>query len=197
MSQASVLPLASAALAGRVEPRLERMFRTHREQVCRTLRRLGMSPDAAADGTQQAFLVAMERLDHIRPGAERAYLFAAALRIANSARRRADRFQLEGNMDGRIDPEWQMDRMTNRQMALELMNHLLEHMDPHLMTVFVLFELQGMSTGAIAHLVGIPVGTAASRLRRARQAFRGAAGCMERSQGTQRKQATRGLVWVS
>jgi DNA-directed RNA polymerase specialized sigma24 family protein len=75
MSQASILPLAGAALAECAEPRLERMFRTHRELIWRPLRRLGMSPDAAA-GTQQAFLVAMERLDHIRPGAERAFLSA-------------------------------------------------------------------------------------------------------------------------
>ena len=188
MSHASALPLASAAaLSGRVssEPRLERMFRAHHDLIWRTLRRLGMSHDAAADGTQQAFLVAAERLEQIRPGAERAFLFGTALRIARSARRKTERYELEGDMDVRMDPDWRTDAMTNRQTALELMDRMLARMDPDLVTVFVLFELEGMSTGEIAGLVGIPVGTAASRLRRARQTFRSAADRLERSLGSQ------------
>ena len=193
MSQASVLPLPSAALPGRVcaEPRLEQMFRAHHDLIWRTLRRLGMNQDAAADGTQQAFLVAAERLEQIRPGAERSFLFGTALRIARSARRKTERYELEGDMDVRIDPDWRTDAMTNRQTALELMDRMLLRMDPDLVTVFVLFELEGMSTGEIAGLVGIPVGTAASRLRRARQTFKSAADRLERCLGgRQHKQRT-------
>jgi RNA polymerase sigma-70 factor (ECF subfamily) len=189
MPEASALPLSSAALAGGVaaEPRLERMFRAHHDLIWRTLRRLGMNQDAAADGTQQAFLVAAERLQHIRPGAERAFLFGTALRIARSARRKTERYELEGDMDVRVDPDWRTDAMTNRHAALQLLDRMLLRMDPDLVTVFVLFELEGMSTGEIAGMVGIPVGTAASRLRRARQTFRSAASRLESSRAVQKR----------
>jgi len=40
----------------------------------------------AADVTQQAFLIAAERLDDIAQGSERAFLMATALRLAISRR---------------------------------------------------------------------------------------------------------------
>jgi RNA polymerase sigma-70 factor (ECF subfamily) len=40
-----------------------------------------------------------------------------------------------------------------------------------LRAVFVLFELEELPTAEIASLVGVPVGTVASRLRRARGEF--------------------------
>jgi RNA polymerase sigma-70 factor (ECF subfamily) len=40
-----------------------------------------------------------------------------------------------------------------------------------LRTVLVLFELEEMETTEIAELLGIPLGTVASRLRRAREKF--------------------------
>jgi RNA polymerase sigma-70 factor (ECF subfamily) len=40
-----------------------------------------------------------------------------------------------------------------------------------LRSVFVLFEIEELSTQEIAVLLGIPTGTAASRLRRAREEF--------------------------
>jgi len=51
--------------------------------------------------------------------------------------------------------------------------------DADLVTVFVLFELEGLSAPEISELVDIPVGTVASRLRRARATFRAAARRME------------------
>jgi RNA polymerase sigma-70 factor (ECF subfamily) len=44
-------------------------------------------------------------------------------------------------------------------------------MPEELRVVFVLFEIEEMSTPEIASLLAIPTGTAASRLRRAREEF--------------------------
>jgi RNA polymerase sigma-70 factor (ECF subfamily) len=54
-------------------------------------------------------------------------------------------------------------------------------MESELVTVFILFELEGMSTPEIAQLLEIPVGTVASRLRRARAAFKTGAARLERT----------------
>jgi RNA polymerase sigma-70 factor (ECF subfamily) len=51
------------------------------------------------------------------------------------------------------------------------LERILESMDEDTRTVFVLFELEGMTMAAIAKLVGVPMGTVASRLRRAREDF--------------------------
>jgi len=159
--------------------RLERMFRCHHELIWRTLRRLGLSADLAADTTQQAYLIAAERLSDIRIGSERAFLFSTAIGLARTQFRRSQRCQLQSDMDVHVDPGLRAEQVTNRCSALELMDRVFAKTDPDLVTVFVLFELEGLSAPEIAQLVDIPVGTVASRLRRARATFRAAARRME------------------
>src|SRR3954471_23884769 len=79
--------------------RLEQMFTAHHEAVWRTLRRRGLAPEAAADATQQCFLIAAERPAETRRGSERALLLATALRIAATTMRSDRRWQLEDDMD--------------------------------------------------------------------------------------------------
>jgi RNA polymerase sigma-70 factor, ECF subfamily len=169
-------PLVDAA-AARI--RLERMFRAHHELIWRTLRRLGLSADLAADTTQQAYLIAAERLENIRSGCERAFLFSTAIGLARTNFRRSQRCQLQSDMDLHVDPALRSEQVTNRCSAMELMDRVFAKTDEDLVTVFVLFELEGLSAPEIAQLVEIPVGTVASRLRRARATFRAAARRME------------------
>jgi RNA polymerase sigma-70 factor (ECF subfamily) len=169
-------PLADAAAA---RMRLERMFRAHHELIWRTLRRLGLSADLAADTTQQAYLIAAERLENIRTGSERAFLFSTAIGLARTNFRRSQRCQLQSDMDLHADPSLRSEQLNNRCSAMELMDRVFSKTDPDLVTVFVLFELEGLSAPEISQLVNIPVGTVASRLRRARATFRAAARRME------------------
>ena len=159
--------------------RLEGMFRAHHELVWRTLRRLGLGPEAAADAAQQAFLIATERLSDIRPGSERAFLFGTALRLARSAFRSGRRVQLEDDMDVRAHTGVRAEELVDRNRAIALADRVLAQMEPSLLTVFVLYELEGLSTPEIAEIIGKPLGTAASRLRRAREAFRTTAARLE------------------
>jgi RNA polymerase sigma-70 factor (ECF subfamily) len=170
------VPLASGAVA---RSRLEKMFRSHHELIWRTLRRLGLSADLAADTTQQAYLIAAERLEHIRTGCERAFLFSTAIGLARTNFRRSQRCQLQSDMDLHIDTGLRSEQVTNRCSAVELMDRVFAKTDPDLVTVFVLFELEGLSAPEISELIEIPVGTVASRLRRARAHFRAAARRME------------------
>lgn len=152
--------------------RLEAMFRANHELVWRTLCRLGLSKDAAADATQQAFLIAAERLSDIRTGCERAFVLNTALRIGRAAGRKASRCDLSDDMD--IHPHHSASRENAAQQvgSRSLLDQILAGMDSELIATFVLFELEGMSTAEIAETLEVPPGTVASRLRRAREAFR-------------------------
>lgn len=152
--------------------RLERMFNEHHDFIWRLLRRLGLSSGSADDAAQHVFLVAAERLDDIRLGSERSFLFGTALRIARSQSRNARRWVLEEDMDVRRSDAGRPEELVDQQRAIALMGRILAGMALDLRTVFVLSEIEGMTMPEVAALVDIPVGTAASRLRRAREAFR-------------------------
>src|SRR6185503_17266263 len=137
--------------------------------VWRTLRRRGLTPDAAADATQQTFLVAAERLADIHLDSERAFLVGTALRVARSLGRKIVRWQLDEDMDQRTA---EGPSALDGQTAIELCDFALSKVDPDLAEVFVLYELEELSSPEIAALLEIPLGTVASRLRRAREQFR-------------------------
>jgi RNA polymerase sigma-70 factor (ECF subfamily) len=148
------------------------MFDEHHDFIWRLLRRLCANREKADDATQSVFLVATERVDEIRLGSERSFLFGTALRVARSQQRSERRWVLDDEMDSRRTEAHQPDAVAERRRAVQLMDQVLSTMDLDLRTAFVLFELEGMSTPDIAALTGIPLGTAASRLRRAREQFR-------------------------
>ena len=166
---ATIEPASPPVVPGPDRVRLERMFKAHHESVWRTLRRRGLSPDAAADTAQQAFLIAAERLADIQGGSERAFLVGTALRLARSAARRTRLVQLEDDMDLRAG---EGQNLADARSQIDLLDLVLGKIDPALMEVFVLFELEGFSSPEIAKILDVPVGTVASRLRRAREAFR-------------------------
>jgi len=98
------------------------MFDLHQQAVWRTLRRYGLDPDADAELGQQAYLVAVERVDDIWPGSERAFLLGTALRLARKHRRSAALLQLETRVEERVGaPE----RAEARTIALDLIDRVL------------------------------------------------------------------------
>jgi RNA polymerase sigma-70 factor, ECF subfamily len=152
--------------------RLERLFTDHHDFIWRLVRRLGMSTGGADDAAQHVFLVAAERLADIRLGSERAFLFGTALRVVRTHSRTDRRFVLEEDMDVRLSEALRPEDLADQNRALALMQRVLTGMTIDLRTVFVLCELEGLTMPEVAALLEIPVGTAASRLRRAREAFR-------------------------
>lgn len=173
-----------AAPAARKRPtevdrvRLERIFNAHHATVWRALRRRGLTPEAAEDATQETFVLAAERLDDIRPESERSFLIATAVRVAHTLGRKTVRWELDEDMDQRLSAN----RDTSDTRAdMQLCNVVLSKVDPDLVEVFVLYELEGLTSPEIAELLAIPLGSVASRLRRAREQFRSAAARVEKS----------------
>jgi len=173
-----------AAPAERIRPtevdraRLERIFNSHHATVWRALCRRGLPPDAAEDATQETFLLAAERLDDIPPESERAFLIGTALRVAHTLGRKTVRWQLDEDMDQRLAVSRDTgDRRADRQLC----DLVLAKVDPDLVEVFVLYEIEGLTSPEIAQLLEIPLGSVASRMRRAREQFRAAAARVEKS----------------
>jgi len=174
---------APAALSAAAETRLRTMVDQHFDLIWRSLRRLGVPPGDVDDCAQQVFVIASRRIDAIPAGSERAFLFGTAVRVAAGARRTRTRrreVSLEHCADddspdhdaaGAADPGLSPEEATDQRRARALLDDVLAQMPLELRTVFVLFELEEMTTPEIAELVGVPVGTAASRLRRAREEF--------------------------
>jgi len=162
-------PASSAAAVVDDRARLQGMFDAHHNLVWRTLRRFGLDAQAAADVGQQAYLVAIERIADIWPGSERAFLVGTALRLARSQRRSSARVQLEAHLDELVSRQ---SLAESRALTLELLDRILSQLDSNLVEVFVLFDVEGFSAPEISRALGIPTGTVASRVRRAREEFR-------------------------
>lgn len=169
-AKASEAPAVDPALrALDTSARLQAMFDAHHALVWRVLRRFGLDAEAAADIAQQAYLVALERMVDIRAGSERAFLVGTALRLARSSGRKTARLQLEAALDQQLTAIGQPE---SQAMALELLDRVLSQLDPALVEIFMLFDVEGFSAPEIARALGIPQGTVASRVRRARDEFR-------------------------
>jgi len=153
--------------------RVAGLVREHYGFVWRLLRRLGLREGDADDAAQQVFLAATGRLGDVEPARERSFLYGVALNVGARARRshgrrREEPLEAAGEREA---PGPNAEQLLERRQARELLDALLDEMPEDLRVVFVLFELEELSTPQIAELCEIPVGTAASRLRRAREDF--------------------------
>jgi RNA polymerase sigma-70 factor (ECF subfamily) len=148
------------------------MFTSHYELVWRVVRRFGVPGHAADDAAQQVFLVAAERLDDIVVASERSFLYGTAIRVAKAQRRRADREPPTDTVDERRASGPSPEAETELRRARALLDRVLDELGDDIREVFVLHELESLTMREIAEILGLPPGTVASRLRRAREAFR-------------------------
>lgn len=166
-------PRGAAAPAARAADRLRAMVAAHTPLVWRALRRLGVPEAHADDGTQQVFMVAMERLDDIAIGSEKSFLFGTAMRVAARIRRTQGRRRedLGEPPVEREDAAPSPEELLDARRARAALDRILDGMSDEVRAVFFLFELEGMTMAQIAHLLDVPPGTVASRLRRGREYF--------------------------
>jgi RNA polymerase sigma-70 factor (ECF subfamily) len=148
------------------------------EFLWRSVRRLGVAEPQVEDAVQQVLVVFSRRVDEIRPGAERAFMFATAVRVAADFRKKQKRTREDLNSDAlerHASPAPSVERLIDEGRARELVDVILADMPMDMRTVFVLFEFEEMTMATIAQMLDLPSGTVASRLRRARAMFEEAA----------------------
>ncbi|MDI1433668.1 sigma-70 family RNA polymerase sigma factor [Polyangium sorediatum] len=172
-------PLSVAPVDGEAAARFRAIRDEHFEFVWRSVRRLGVPDADADDAAQQVFIVLSRRLEEIAAGSERAFLFGTAMRVAmqvrRTMRRRGEVSLSEDEAQGLPleppEPGPDAEELLAQRRARVMLDEVLESLPLDVRAVFVLFELEEMRVPEIASLLGIPLGTAASRLRRGRELF--------------------------
>jgi RNA polymerase sigma-70 factor (ECF subfamily) len=170
-------PLSSPSPAQRnptADLRLTGIVRQHYGFLWRSLRRLGVYEADVDDAAQRVLEVIARRLSEIDPRAEKSFMFQTALRVAADVRRakgRAKTVADEDTLARATDTSPTPEEVLHRKQARAELDVILDQMALDLRAVFVLFELEEMSTSEIAAMLGIPGGTVSSRLHRAREEF--------------------------
>jgi RNA polymerase sigma-70 factor, ECF subfamily len=166
-------PLDQPEAPAAPDPRVVALVRAHHGYVWRLCRRLGLAESDADDAVQQVFITAARRFADIHAGRERAFLYGVALNVVAKwrqahARRRED---TELDLDRFESSALDLEDLADQRQARRLLDAILDAMPRELGIVLVLYELEEQTVAEIAETLGVPLGTAASRLRRAREDF--------------------------
>jgi RNA polymerase sigma-70 factor (ECF subfamily) len=155
--------------AGAVEAdpstRLARSIRNNLGFAWRLSRRIGLTESEADSALGEVFSAAAQRMGDIRPGSERAFLFGTVLHVAARIRRnRAGQAAISDRAPALED-------LDEAGQAREILGALLEQMPLELRVVFVLREIEQLSSSEIADIIGIPLATVTTRLAEAQEDF--------------------------
>jgi RNA polymerase sigma-70 factor, ECF subfamily len=161
--------LRRAALS---DARLIAAVEAHFDLVWRSLRRFGVPEADADDYAQHVFITLSGRLGSVPEHKVRAFLLSVAVKVAANARRKVKRSREVAadeldELEGGASPE----QLLLQKQRRHTLDEGLALLTLEQRSVFVLFELEGFSLPEIAEALSIPLGTATSRLRRARDAF--------------------------
>ena len=159
-SDASVLPLVASSFT--------QLFEEHFAFVCRSLQRLGVREADLEDIAQELFLAvhrALPESDRSRP--LKPWLFGFAVRYASNYRR------LSWHRGRELDDMPVSPKLHDKLAAKRTVLAALERLDFDKRVVLVMLDLEELTAPEIAQELGIPLNTVYSRVRLAREAFRG------------------------
>lgn len=155
-------------------PVFAEIFDAHFGYVWNTLRRLGVSEADARDQAQEVFVVVHSLLGDYDPARPiRPWLFGISYRVACRWRALA-RHRRELAMDtppDAVDPAPAADEALAAHEARDLVLRALDTIDLDRRAVLVMNLLDEQPMPEVAEALGIPVNTAYSRLRLAREDF--------------------------
>jgi RNA polymerase sigma-70 factor (ECF subfamily) len=173
----SIDPSAQAAATG------TELVRDHYDFIWRLLRRMGLSAADADDAAQQVFVTTLyPQPKPIRPGSERSFLYGVALNVLREFRRKravglrhsAEPLEQHERSGAPVHERLvtqSPEQAVQRRQAWNQLQQILSTMTEDVRAAFVLYELEGLTVPEIAQIGEVPLGTVASRLRRAREQF--------------------------
>ena len=164
---------AEARTAGQ-ELCIARAVAEHFSLVWRSLRRFGVAEANADDAAQQVFLIFSRRIAEIDGERQVAFLLGTAVRVAANARRQSERSRevlVEGDSEESPASDRDPEQLLEQKQRRAELDRALATLSQDQRVVFVLYELEGFSLPEIASALGVPLGTATSRLARGRERF--------------------------
>ncbi len=149
----------------------EAIFREHAPYVQRVIRQLGVAPGDVDDALQDVFVIVHRKVaDFEQRGSVRAWVHGIAIRVAARYRRRrtASREVASGDEREAIDPRTPAEDLSD-QDARRVLATILDRLDDEKRTVFILYELEGLTMHEVAQAMDTPLQTAFYRLHSARE----------------------------
>ena len=171
LMQSSVVPVTFSPPAS-----FQEAYRDHAQSAARWARQLGGSDIDVEDVVQEVFLVVSRRLSSFRGEARfSSWLFEITRKtVANHRRRQRWRFWRVGNDASLASTPSQLpdpaDELERRQ-AVAFFYRALDQLPEKYRTLLVLYEIEGLSTQAIADLRELNLSTVKVQLARARTRF--------------------------
>ena len=165
----------SCTEASRSPEDFQTIYREHYAAIWRFLLHLGVRKSDVPDVTHNVFLIAYRKLDEFEHRSTiRTWLCGIALRVARKARKLAAvRLEvIESDIPIAAGRSADAADALQQKQQLALAERLLDALPAEQREVFVLHELEQMTSPEIAELTGSPVNTVRTRLKRARDAFR-------------------------
>ncbi len=146
------------------------LYRTHGPRLRAALARLAGPGVSADDLLQEVFVIAFSKLQAFgEAGPPVPWLFGVANKVAVSARRRARLWRRVG-LESAPEPmsSGTPHTLFEHAESAARVHAALERLDAKKRSVFVLYELEGLSGEEIAQALGVPLKTVWTRLGRAR-----------------------------
>ncbi len=154
-------------------PNFASVFDTHFNFVWNTLRRLGVHPDEAEDVAQDVFVIVHRKQDAYDPTRPiRPWLYGIAVREARDHRRLA-RHKREISDADSPEPtvEARQPAEIERKEAHTMVDRILDELSSDHRDIFVLHAIDEVAMTDVASALELPLQTAYSRAKRAREEF--------------------------
>jgi RNA polymerase sigma-70 factor, ECF subfamily len=158
-------------------PGFPELFEAQSPYVWTTLRRLGVRPSDLEDLTHDVFVQVFKQRAQYDPSRPiKPWLFGFAFRIAAKHRERGpQRLEVPAEIVEAVDPSPSAVDQLLAAERRDLAWAALEALELNRRAVLILHEIDGCAVPEIAESLGVPLATAYSRLRLAREEFAKAA----------------------
>jgi RNA polymerase sigma-70 factor (ECF subfamily) len=179
MPMSAASPQPDCPAHGVALPTFEKMYEENLKFIWRAARRLGIDPGDTDDVVQEVFVVAHRKLPSFEGRSQvKTWLLKILVHVVRHYFRTQKRKpghragQAPGDLDGlRDDHNRGPAESAERRDAVRVLDNLLARMDSDKREVFVLAEIEQLSSVEIAEVLGANLNTIYSRLRSARQEF--------------------------
>ena len=154
-------------------PTFPEIFQQHSQFLWRTLLNLGVPSHEAQDLCQEVMLTVHRRLPDFDGRSLRGWLYGICVRTASDYRRSA-RVRREIPTEPMPDRpfEAQQPEQVDQKRSLSRLQQALERLDESKRAAFVLYEVEELTLAEIAEALSIPLQTAYSRIKTARETLR-------------------------